>query len=167
MSHLTSLRQKYDETIADYIRRFRDKKNLCYSLVISKRDLAELAFNGLRFHIRERLEGHEFANITQVLQRTLAQESRSKDTRLKSNRSNMRMLNYESSDDESKDVYTVEFVWSPQDTPSNCVSLKPAHKNRQDEVKFTFNVSKCDRIFDELVKAGKIKFSHIYLQLMN
>jgi hypothetical protein len=27
-------------------------------------------------------------------------------------------------------------------------------------VKFTFDVTKCDRIFDELAKLGKIKFSH-------
>ena len=39
-------------------------------------------------------------------------------------------------------------------------SLKPIPKNRHDEVKFTFDVTKCDRIFDELAKLGKIKFSH-------
>ena len=27
-------------------------------------------------------------------------------------------------------------------------------------MKFTFDVTKCDRIFDELAKLGKIKFSH-------
>jgi hypothetical protein len=33
--------------------------------------------------------------------------------------------------------------------------------NLQEEVKFTFDVAKCDRIFDELLKAGKIKITHI------
>ena len=32
------------------------KKNRCYSLVISEKDLAELALNGLRSHIKEKLE---------------------------------------------------------------------------------------------------------------
>ena len=41
-----------------------------------------------------------------------------------------------------------------------CTSLKLIPKNRHDEVKFTFDVIKCDRIFDELAKLGKIKFSH-------
>ena len=104
MSHLTSVRQKHDEPIANYIRRFRETKNRCYSLVISERDLAELTFNDLRSHIKEKLEGHEFANVFQVMQRALAQESRSKDTRLKSDRPNMDMLDYESSNDESKEV---------------------------------------------------------------
>jgi hypothetical protein len=33
-------------------------------------------------------------------------------------------------------------------------------KNRQEEDKFTFNVAKCDKIFDELVKSGNIKVSN-------
>ena len=29
LCHLTSVKQKYDELVADYIRRFRDTKNRC------------------------------------------------------------------------------------------------------------------------------------------
>ena len=79
LSHLTSVRQKHDVSVSDYVKRFRDTKNRCYSLVITKRDLADLVLSGLRTHIRERLEGHVFLNINQVLQRALAQESRIKD----------------------------------------------------------------------------------------
>jgi hypothetical protein len=57
-------------------------------------------------------------------------------------------------------VYGAEFTWSPDDKAKTCASLKPGHKNRQYEVKFTFDVTKCDRIFDELLKLGKIKISH-------
>ena len=57
-------------------------------------------------------------------------------------------------------VYAAKFVWSSSDKPSTCTSLKPISKNRQDEIKFTFDVMKCERIFDELTKLGKIKFSH-------
>ena len=32
------------------------------------------------------------------------------------------------------------------DKPCTCGSLKPIHKNRHENVKFTFDVSKCDRI---------------------
>ena len=42
-------------------------------------DLADLVLSGLRTPIREKLEGYEFLNINQVLQRALAHESRSKD----------------------------------------------------------------------------------------
>jgi hypothetical protein len=37
---------------------------------------------------------------------------------------------------------------------------KTVHKNWQEEIKFTFDVAKCDKIFDELHKAGCIKMSH-------
>ena len=55
-------------------------------MVISEKDLVELALNGLRSHIKEKLEGYEFVTVNQVLQRALAQESRSKDAKYKSNR---------------------------------------------------------------------------------
>jgi hypothetical protein len=57
-------------------------------------------------------------------------------------------------------VYATEFTWLPNDKANTCASLKPAHKSR-DEMKFTFDVTKCDKIFDELFKSGKIKMSHI------
>jgi hypothetical protein len=134
LSHLTSVKQKHDKLVTSYIRRFRETKNRCYNLVISERDLAELAFNGLRSHIKEKLEGHEFTDVAQVLVRVLAHESQSKDTRLKSDRLNMHMLDYESLDDESKEVYAAEFTWSSDDKANTCAYLKPAHKSRQEEV---------------------------------
>ena len=39
--------------LTEYISRFRDTKNRGYSLVIFEKDLAELALNGLRYHIKE------------------------------------------------------------------------------------------------------------------
>ena len=47
LSHLTSVKQKIHEGVAGYIRRFRDIRNRCYSLTISDRDMADLAFASL------------------------------------------------------------------------------------------------------------------------
>ena len=47
---------------------------------IAEKDLADLAFNGLRSHIKERLEGYDFFTLTQEHQRALAIESRSKES---------------------------------------------------------------------------------------
>ena len=74
MSHLTSVRQSHDESVNDYIRRFRDTKNRCFNVNIAEKDLADLAFNGLCSHIKEILEGYDFFTITQVHQRALALE---------------------------------------------------------------------------------------------
>ena len=84
-----------------------------------------------------------------------------KDT-YKPHQSNTHLLNHDSdsSDDESKEVYAAEFVWPSKAKPDSVPSLKLIQKNRQEELKFTFDVSKCDRIFDELLKNGKIRLSH-------
>ena len=63
------------------------------------------------------------------------------------------------SNDEKKEV--AEFIWPSEAKPCSCSSLKLISKNRQEQVHFTFDVSKCDRIFDELLKNGNIKCSHV------
>jgi len=63
------------------------------------------------------------------------------------------------SDDEKKEV--AEFIWASEAKPYACSSLKPIPKNRQEQVRFTFDVSKCDRIFDELLRSENIKLSHV------
>ena len=62
-----------------------------------------------------------FLTVNQVLQRALAQESRSKDAKFKPDRLGMHVLQGESSDDEGSEVYAAGFVWSSNDKPSICV----------------------------------------------
>jgi hypothetical protein len=49
-----------------------------------------------------------------------------------------------------------KLVWPTQAKPSSCSYLQSIQKNRQEEVKFTFNVAKYDKIFDELLKMAKL-----------
>ena len=97
--------------------------------------------------------------------RALSQETKfrkEKDT-YKFHRSNTHFVEYDSdsSDDEDKEVYATEFVWPASAKPCICMSLKPTQSNRQEEMKFTFDVSKCDRIFDELLRLGHLKITHV------
>jgi hypothetical protein len=64
---------------SDLSRRFRDTHNKCFSQTIGQRDLTELAFAGLNPSLRDKLEGHNFAYVNQLLQRMLAQENRAKE----------------------------------------------------------------------------------------
>ena len=64
----------------------------------------------MRSHIKEKLEGYEFLTINEVLQRALAQESRSKDSKFKFDRPGMHVLHGDSSDDENNEIYAAEFV---------------------------------------------------------
>jgi hypothetical protein len=73
----------------------------------------------------------------------------------------MHVVEYDSdSSDNENEVYVAEFVWPSKSKARSCASLKLATKGRQEELKFTFDVCKCDHIFDELLKLGNIKISH-------
>jgi hypothetical protein len=88
----------------------------------------------------------------------LACESRSKET-AKAIRHNVHIVECDqsSSDDESTEVYTAEMVWPKQTKSSASSSLQSVQKKRQEDVKFIFNVGKCDKIFDELLKMATLK----------
>jgi len=114
--------------------------------------------------LKEKLDGFEFIIVNHLQMRAIGLEFKFKNAKdtFKPHRSNTHVVDHDSdcSDDEGKEVYAAEFVWPSKAKPSSCPSLKPTQKNRQNEVKFTFDVSKCDRIFDELLKNGNIRLSH-------
>jgi hypothetical protein len=59
---------------------------------------------------------------------------------------------------EPKKSHVPELVWPTKAKPS--VRSHP-HSTQKEKVKFTFNITKCDKKFDELLKHGNIKLSHI------
>jgi hypothetical protein len=132
--------------------------------MISKRDLTNLCFAGLRPNIRDKIEYYEFVNVNQLLQSAVLAESRLKESRetYKSNRHNVHVVDDHSdcSDDDNKKVCPAEIKWPAENKMVTCPSLKPIHKNRGEEIKFTFDFSKCDRIFDELLKFGYIRINY-------
>ena len=65
------------------------------------------------------------------------------------------------SDDDNKEFLAAEIRWPSENKLVTCPFLKPIHKNWNEEVKFTFDFSKCDRIFDELLKFGYIRINYI------
>jgi hypothetical protein len=163
LTDLTSVRQRKEESVFDYLKRFKEVKNHCFNLSLTDSDLADLAARGLRPTIRDRLEGVEFHTLAIVLVRGMAQELKlnKEKEHPKPRRSNVHVIEYDSdSSDDENEVYVAEFVWPSKSKASSCASLKPTTKGWQEELKFTFDVSKCDRIFDELLKLGNIKISH-------
>ena len=91
----------------------------------------------------------------------MAYKSRSKDT-YKTTRHNIHIVDCDESsiDDESSEVYAAKLVWPTKAKPPTCFALQLVQKSWQEEVKFTFNVAKCDKIFDELLKSGNFKINH-------
>jgi hypothetical protein len=122
--------------------------------------MADLAFNGLRSYLQEKLDGHTFITLSQLQQKASAQENRSKESKdnFKHTCCNVNYVDYDSdsSSDDSNDIYTAEFCWPSKAKSYACDFLKLVHKNWQEEIKFTFDVANCDKIFDELHKIGCI-----------
>jgi hypothetical protein len=57
LSDLTAIRQRYTETIPEYIKWFRETQNKCYSLTVREKDTADVAYAGLSSYLWEKLEG--------------------------------------------------------------------------------------------------------------
>jgi hypothetical protein len=137
LSHLTTIKQKHNEPTTDYIRRVTDTRNWCFNLNISDKDLTDLAYPRLAPHLKEKLERHVFSRSSEKLR----------------NERHVNMVEYssESSDDEEADICVAEWSWGSESKPFVCSSLKPTSKSRQYEMRYTFDVTKCDRIFDYLL----------------
>jgi hypothetical protein len=48
LTDLTSVKQGKDETVSNYLKRFKEVKNRCFNLSISNSDLANLAAKGFK-----------------------------------------------------------------------------------------------------------------------
>ena len=79
LADLASVRQGRDESVVEYLKRFRDTRNRCFRLTICDSELAGLAFRGMRSFLKEKLEGVQFLSLAQLHQRASACESRSKE----------------------------------------------------------------------------------------
>jgi hypothetical protein len=107
-----------------------------------------------------------FSNVSQVLQWALYCESRANEFRNSPrtsdkprNEHHVNTVEYssESSDDEEADMCVAKWIWGSKSKPFIYSSLKLASKSRQDEMRYTFDIAKCDRIFDYLLQEKQIK----------
>jgi hypothetical protein len=64
LSHLTTIKQKHNEHVVEYIMRLRDTSNQCFNLNISDKDLTDLAYSALTSHLKDKLESHVFFDVS-------------------------------------------------------------------------------------------------------
>jgi len=63
------LQQRNDESVESFVQRLRDVKNKCYSQVLDGRQLADLAFQGLLPHLKNKYASQEFESLSHLVQR--------------------------------------------------------------------------------------------------
>jgi hypothetical protein len=66
---LTTLGQRNKETPMEFLRRFRERKSMCFSLNIPDDQLAGMAVAGMLLAIREKLFDMEFDDLGQLSHR--------------------------------------------------------------------------------------------------
>jgi hypothetical protein len=134
--------------------------------------LADLAFAGLASYLKERMEGQEFIDVNQVMQRVVAQENRAKDVKSygrfrysgtrEKEKHGVNFMDEDLASDSDAEVCVAEWVDTPKHKPMSCSFLKPK-ANEKEEMQYTFDVTKCDRLFNMLVQGGviRLKEGHI------
>jgi hypothetical protein len=141
LSDLTSLRQKYTETIFDYLKRFREVRNRCYNLAITEQDLVHLAFACLTLYLRDKLDGQEFSDTNQLLQRALPYKNRVKSSQFRDSANKDKEAHHvhfsddEQDDEEGNEICVAEWVEKPGGKPISCSFLRP-NGGRRDEIHF-------------------------------
>jgi hypothetical protein len=143
-------------------------RNKCYNLTIGEKDLADLAFAGLSSYLKEKLEGQDFLDVNQVLQRVVVHENRARDQWSYSgfrdsnhrdrDKGNVNYMEEGSASEEEGEVCVAEWVDTPGNKHISCLFFKYG-AGKKDEMKYIFDVSKCDKLFDLLLKGGVIRLT--------
>jgi hypothetical protein len=164
LSDLTSLRQKYTKTISNYLRWFREVRNQCYNQTIAEKDLTNLAFVGLMLYLRDKLDGQELFDTNQLLQHALPYDNRAKSSRFKDSvnkdkeKHHVNFVDEEADHEEGNEICVAEWVEKTGDKPVSYSFMKPIG-GRREEMRYTFDVSRCDCLFDLLLWRGVIQLT--------
>jgi hypothetical protein len=121
--------------------------------------LADLAFVGLTLYIKDKLDGQEFFDTNQLLQRALPYENCAKSSQFRDNankemeKHHINIVDEEVDDEEGNEICVVEWVKKPGDKPILC-SFWKSNGGQREELRYTFDISKCDHLFDLLLRGG-------------
>ncbi len=153
LSDLTAIKQRHDESVQDYIQRFREMRNRCNSLSLTDSQLADLAFQGLIAPIKEKFSSQDFESLSHLAQKVTLHKHRFAEAK-----KNFKKINhvypymYDSDDEEDdSEVAAAEWVKSKKVVP--CPWVRSSGK----EEKFDFDITKADKIFDLLLREKQIQ----------
>jgi hypothetical protein len=159
---LTTLKQRHSETPLEFLKRFRDIKGMCFSLNLPDDQLADMAVAGMLPAVREKLFGMEFDNLGQLSQKLSLMSNQAygfkKGTRFNKQHDMADIYNkflekvdqMEDSDDD-QEIAAAEIMWGKEPLTMNQRWIK------QTKGTYDFDVTKADKLFEFLVKEGRIK----------
>ncbi|CAJ2657404.1 unnamed protein product [Trifolium pratense] len=174
LKELASVKRNNQESIDDYLNRFRLLKSRCFTQV-PEHELVEMAAGGLDYSIRKKLDTQYLRDMSQLadrvrqIERLKAEKARNSKFQKKKEigfvDSYDNEIDYEISDEylefDDSDINVAELKPGP---PYTCKLLRPSNGKNPVEPKndkfvtktYTFDITKCDEIFDLLVTDGQI-----------
>jgi hypothetical protein len=148
IADLVQVRQKRGETVAEYIRRFREVKNRCYSTRISEKEAVVLASLGLLKPIRDLAFQLEFTSLAHLVQKLTMHEQRHPELYQDKFERQVIVVDIEEAEDSGDDQEVAVAEWTRGANPVSCKWVK-----QKGPVKgFDFDVNKVEQIFDLLLK---------------
>jgi hypothetical protein len=146
----------------EFLRRFRETKSMCFSLNLPDDQLADMAVEGMLPAVREKLFGMEFDNLGQLSHGLSLMSNQAygfkKDSRFAKHSDIADIYNQflERADqgeefDDEEEIAAAEMVWGKEPLTVNQRWVKQAKGT------YDFDVTKAEKLFEFLVKEGRIK----------
>lgn len=150
ITDLIGMRQKNNETGLQFLRRFKETRSLCYSLVLTDSQLAGLAAQGSSFAIREKFGGQEFENWGLLTQRVVSIENQMQASQRFNKNAIATADTFDLYTDDEDEVEADVAKWTWGRKPVSCLWLKVAPSGEE----YDFDANKADKIFDFLLERG-------------
>jgi AraC-like DNA-binding protein len=142
------VRQKHGEIMAEFIRRFREVKNRCYSTWISEKKAVELASLGLLKPIRDLAFQLEFTSLAHLVQKLTTHKQRYPELYQDKFKRQVGVVDAEEAKDSGEEQEVAVTEWTRGANPMSCKWVKQTGPAKG----FDFDVGKVEKIFDLLLK---------------
>src|SRR6185312_10984669 len=132
------------ESVFEYVQRFREVKNRCYSSCIIEKEAVDLAVLGLTKPTKDLAFQLEFTSLAQLVQKLTAYEHYHPELYQDKFKRHVNMAQADESDDSSEEQEVAVAEWTRGANSVPCKWVK-----QQGLVKgFDFDVTKAEQIFD-------------------
>jgi hypothetical protein len=144
--------------VAEFVRRFREMKNRCYSTRISEKEAVELASLGLLKPIRDLAFQLEFTSLAHLVKKLTTHEQRHPELYQEKFKRQVALADTEEADDSGEVMEVSVAEWARGTNPVPCKWVKQIGPAKG----FDFDVSKVEQIFNLLLKEKQLKFPEGY-----
>ncbi|KAK1611613.1 hypothetical protein QYE76_035286 [Lolium multiflorum] len=125
IADLAQVRQRRGETVSEYIQRFRNVKNRCYSARITEKEAVELAVSGLAAPIKDLVFQVEYNSLAHMAQKLTAYEQRHPELYQDKFKRPVGLVETDEFGDSAEDQEVAVAEWARGAAPVTCTWVKP------------------------------------------